>query len=289
MMKQLLAQALWKLGLAGPAFAVRQFAWRFKPAALYQMARYAISGAPDGQPMPRVWARARVAGSPDPEWFFASGRRAAASIREAVAGQGQRMEEMQRILDFGCGCGRVLRHWHDLRQVAVFGTDFQVPLLKECQRVLPFAHLAANALEPPLPFKDASFDLVYCLSVFTHFDDRQERLWRDEIRRVLKPGGLWVFSTQGEAYKDKLRGAERARFEAGQMVCQRQEFRGLNLCMTFHPERYVRDVLGADFSVVAFESQGARGNPPQDLYVLRRPAGPSAVGRAAEPAVCAAG
>jgi SAM-dependent methyltransferase len=261
-------------GLLGPAFALRQFMWRFKPTAAYHMLRYAVKGAPDGQPMPRMWARVRVAGSPDPEWFYGSGSLAARSVRAAVARQARDIASFERILDFGCGCGRVLRHWHSLRNVQVYGTDFQVPLLHECHRILPFAHLAANGPEPPLPFADESFDLVYCLSVFTHFDGRQESLWRDEIRRVLKPGGLWVFSTQGSAYLPKLGAEERAAFDDGRAVCQRADFRGLNLCMTFHPETYVRNVLADGFSVLTFTPEGALGNPPQDLYVLRRePAG----------------
>lgn len=284
-MKRALARVLWKLGLAEPAFAFRQFCWRFKPRALYQTLRYALRGAPDQQPMPRMWARVRVAGSPDPDWFFSSGRLAAESIRDTVESQGLDVAGLERILDFGCGCGRVLRHWKGLSGVQVFGTDFQVPLLHEAHRILPFAHLAANGPEPPLPFADASFDLVYCLSVFTHFDERQERLWRDEIRRVLKPGGLWVFSAQGDAYVPKLTAQERGAFDAGRMVCQRSDYRGLNLCMTFHPESYVRQVLAEGFSVVGSTARGALGNPPQDLYTLRRLSGATVGESAAVPAL----
>jgi SAM-dependent methyltransferase len=280
-MKRSIARLLWRLGLARPAWALRQFLWRFKPRALVNTLRYAVRGAADGQPMPRMWARVRVAGSPDPDWFFASGSLAAGSIRRAVADAGRDMAQMERILDFGCGCGRVLRHWKDLTAVHVCGSDFQVPLLRECQRILPFVRLAANGAEPPLPFADASFDLIYCLSVFTHFDERQEPLWRDEIRRVLKPGGLWVFSVQGQAYVPKLTAGERRDFDAGRMVCQRSEYRGLNLCMAFHPEPYVRRALAEGFTVVGFTPQGALGNPPQDLYVLRSltPASPETTAR----------
>ena len=114
---------------------------------------------------------------------------------------------------------------------------------------------------------------MYSLSVFTHLDERQQLLWRDEIRRILKPDGLWLLTTQGDAYVPKLSREERDRFAAGDVVCQRSEFRGLNLCQAFHPEQYVRNVFADGLAVVDYEPEGARGNPRQDLYVLRRQAG----------------
>lgn len=271
-MKRAITAVLERCGLIGPMFAFRQFLWRLKPAAIRHNLQYRLHGAPDGQPLPRTWARMRVAGSPDAEWFFRSGRLAADSIRSTMAGYESNTGRL-RVLDFGCGCGRVLRHWRNDKNVTMFGVDFQQPLVGECHRVLPFAHLAVNGPEPPLPFLDESFDLIYCLSVFTHFDARQEILWRDEIRRVLKPGGLFVMSTQGPTFGARLHGAERRRFEEGQAVFQRTSFRGLNLCMTFHPETYVRRVLADGFSILDYRPEGAKGNPPQDLYLLRRDRG----------------
>jgi SAM-dependent methyltransferase len=215
-------------------------------------------------------ARILVAGSADPDWFMTGGMLGAKAIRNAGTRQGRDIHDFERILDFGCGCGRVLHHWQGLTGVRIYGTDLQLSLLRECRRVLPFAHVAVNGPEPPLPFADQSFDLVYSLSVFTHLDERQQLLWRDEIQRILKPHGLWVVTTQGEVYLSKLSRPERQKFQLGDVICQRSEFRGLNLCQAFHPEEYVRHVFATGFSVIDYEPEGARGNPKQDLYVLRR-------------------
>src|SRR5262249_21986658 len=94
------------------------------------------------------------------------------------------------------------------------------------------------------------------------------------IRRVLKPGGLWILTTQGDYYRNKLSADERHRFEAGEVVCQRSAYRGLNLCQAFHPEPYIRDRFASGMRVVDFAREGARGNPKQDLYVLRRDPSP---------------
>ena len=85
-MKRAITAVLERCGLIGPMFAFRQFLWRLKPAAIRHNLQYRLHGAPDGQPLPRTWARMRVAGSPDAEWFFRSGRLAADSIRSTMAG-----------------------------------------------------------------------------------------------------------------------------------------------------------------------------------------------------------
>ena len=40
-------------------------------------------------------------------------------MRELLAPSGRPIEECRAILNFGCGCGRVLRHWKDLGATAV--------------------------------------------------------------------------------------------------------------------------------------------------------------------------
>jgi len=47
---------------------------------------------------------------------------------------------------------------------------------------------------PTLPIPDASIDLVYAFSVFSHIDEF-ELAWLAELRRVLKPGGIAYLTT----------------------------------------------------------------------------------------------
>ncbi|HET7617995.1 MAG TPA: class I SAM-dependent methyltransferase [Vicinamibacterales bacterium] len=269
-MRRAAADVLERVGLFRPTFELRGLLRSVHPDVLYRNAPFWWRGAPDGAPLPSRKARMLVSGSADIEWFLDGGRLAADTIRRAVERQGVDLSRLGRVLDFGCGCGRVLRHWHDLTDVELHGVDTQPLLVDEARRTVPRARIGVNQLEPPLPYQSGTFDLVYSLSVFTHLDEPVQFRWRDEIRRVLKPGGLWLVTTQGTAYLPKLNRAERARFEAGGVVCQRQAFRGLNLCQTFHPESYVRGTLARGLTVVDFEPEGAKGNPRQDLYVLRR-------------------
>src|SRR5687768_15142885 len=147
-MRQWITELVARLGLVRPAFALRFFLARFRPSALWRNLWYRDRATPDGIPLPSSWARIRVAGTPDVRWFHEGGALAADTVRQAVSRVGHDMREFQRILDFGCGCGRVLRHWRDLEHVQIFGSDYQSRLLAECRHTAPFAHLALNGLEP---------------------------------------------------------------------------------------------------------------------------------------------
>jgi hypothetical protein len=82
-----------------------------------------------------------------------------------------------------------------------------------------------------------------------------------------------LLTTHGERYLRRLNEDERERFSAGELVVRWAEVAGTNLCTTFHPPSWVRSrLVSRGFAEVEFVPEGARGNPYQDLYVLRRAA-----------------
>jgi SAM-dependent methyltransferase len=253
-------------GLLGPARRVRELAEvrRFRD----RNARYR-GGAPDGLPLPSPGLILRVAGTPDIEWFLESGAAGFRSLRDALSEQGTDVARLRSVLDFGCGCGRVTRHWAGVGP-RVWGCDYNPALVSWCRTHLGFARFEVNALGPPLPFADASFDLVYALSVFTHLTEDLQTAWMAELHRVLEPGGLLAVTVHGARYAGELSPEERRRFQEGELVVRRVESAGTNLCGAYHPEEYVRRRLARDFAVVAYLPEGARGNPHQDLVLLRR-------------------
>ncbi len=106
-----------------------------------------------------------------------------------------------RVLDLGCGEGRhvisaylegagqavgVDLSLDDLRTTAEKFAEFRQP--EDPER--SFGLASANALQ--LPFADDSFDKVICSEVLEHIPDYRAAL--GEIRRVLKPGGLFCAS-----------------------------------------------------------------------------------------------
>jgi SAM-dependent methyltransferase len=112
----------------------------------------------------------------------------------------------KRVLDFGCGPGRVLREFsNEAKQAAFYGCDIHAPSIEWLRSHPPFdIELALTKEMPPLPWADNTFDLCWVVSVFTHLTDSWAA-WLLELRRILVPNGLLIATFHGDAMGAGLR------------------------------------------------------------------------------------
>ena len=223
-------------------------------------------------PVPPAHLRFLVAGTTDEPWFVEGGRLGLLCLEELLAKNGVSLRSLDGVLDFGCGCGRVLRYWQETGAEGLRGCDYNPDLIGWCQENINFAQTFVNKFSPPLDLPDASLDLAYAFSVFTHLDEAMQFAWMREMGRVLRPNGLLVVTTHGASYLNELSAYEQGLFSGGMLVVRYSEDAGTNTCGAFHPVPFLRNVQApaGGFAVEDFIPQGAKGNPHQDIYLLRR-------------------
>jgi SAM-dependent methyltransferase len=100
--------------------------------------------------------------------------------------------EGRRVLDAGCGAGRTSA-WLVEEGAEVVGFDASPQMLRRARERLPSATFAVADLAEPLAFEDRSFDVAVASLVMHYLRDWVPPL--RELRRVLRPGGVFVLST----------------------------------------------------------------------------------------------
>ena len=240
--------------------------------------QYQTIVAPDGLPVPPAEFDFLVSARRDLDafQFLELGRDHAAEIVSTLSRNGIEIDELEAILEFGCGCGRITRVFHSLKKAKVYGTDYNRRLIDWCRQCLPFAEFETNELSPPLAYRDAQFDFIYAYSVFTHLTESLQHRWLAELSRVLKPGGHLFLTTMGAAFaQEHLPPQAKEQFAAGQLVIMDPELAGENACCAFHPYPYVKETLAKRFELQEFQPGAvvdrSRNFIGQDRYFLRKP------------------
>jgi SAM-dependent methyltransferase len=117
----------------------------------------------------------------------------------------ERFEELDsaRLLDFGCGWGRLTRYFaRDVQPGSLYGCDPVEDVLDVCRRTRVPAELARSEFLPErLPF-DQSFDLAFSFSVFTHISEQAARRCLEALHAGMRPGGVLIVTVRPPEYAE---------------------------------------------------------------------------------------
>lgn len=103
------------------------------------------------------------------------------------------IKDGDKILDFGCGHGRLLLLLKD-KKIDYIGTDISLKILEIAKKRFPNRDFRiVNKLS--LPFSDSFFNAICCIAVFHHIPSAKLRLrLLREFKRALKQDGFLILT-----------------------------------------------------------------------------------------------
>ncbi|MBI2011695.1 methyltransferase domain-containing protein [Candidatus Daviesbacteria bacterium] len=97
--------------------------------------------------------------------------------------------KLRKILDVGCGTGRLVKYLNDVGFVAK-GVDLSPIAVKKAKALVKKKNTIFKTSATKLPFKNKSFDLVIAISVIEHISNLAVEKFLKETHRILKPKGF---------------------------------------------------------------------------------------------------
>ena len=191
----------------------------------------------------------------------------------------------KKVLDFGCGIGRISLKLHHMAQQPTHLCDVNDYSIDYMKRQLPEADVQLTGFEPPLPYESNFFDALFSISIWTHLHPKMQIPWLMEMHRILKPGGYAMISIAGdyvlpnrkktypewESYTENdVRLQGQLFLEYKRLNSNPENFPGIteSYGTTIHDHEFVRRTWGCLFSSLEIRDRAvARA---QDLVILRK-------------------
>lgn len=231
-----------------------------------------LSGNITSIPVPPPDLRARVHGAEELSAFHHIGKVVALDLESTIKSINFKLDESSHILDFGCGCGRIITWFQDLYPNSKFyGTDIDGEAITWCQENLSDrGDFLVNEAMPSLPYSDQFFDLVYSISIFTHLPEEMQFAWLRELQRVCKPGAYLLLTVHGEHLFPANSESAKAEFDNQGFYYWIEKYsNGLPefYQTSFHTEAYIRDRWSDFFEIEKIVTKGIANH--QDLIICK--------------------
>ncbi len=208
--------------------------------------------------------------------FLESGFTICGELDAVLRVAGKAIRDFPRILDFGCGCGRLCRALKARAPSSeLWGADIDPEAINWLTwNYQQFAKYRQAPHRPPVKFDDAYFDLVIGISVFTHLPEDMQFSWLEELRRITKPGGYLILTTSGQDnYENQPPEVQESMRTKGFYYSDTGAY-GQSLSLpdfyqnTFHAHHYIQKEWSRFFEVVDIQRLAIEKH--QDAILLRR-------------------
>ncbi|EAP99254.1 methylase involved in ubiquinone/menaquinonebiosynthesis-like protein [Janibacter sp. HTCC2649] len=205
----------------------------------------------------------------DEEEFFATGQQAVDEVMTVLDRLGHRPQQHGRALDFGCGAGRLTRalaaHFDRVDGVDIAASMIELAREKNTGHERVQFHLNEAA---DLSLFDAdTFDLLLSIIVLQHIPNEFKKAYLAEFVRVLRPGGVAVFTVPSHADWSPT-GVARRLPNRIQNIYRRRAY-GYDSVMEFHTlrRRKVEDVITSAGGRILHAEEEPMAGPPFTSYL----------------------
>jgi cyclopropane fatty-acyl-phospholipid synthase-like methyltransferase len=148
-------------------------------------------------------------------------------------------------------------------------TDYNLNSINWCKENLKGIHFNHNSLKADLPYADDFFDVIYGISILTHLSEKLHYDWVKELKRILKPDGIMILTTQGDNYKVKLTENELRQYLSGNLIIRARVKEGHRTYSAFHPKSFMHQLFKGTTILAHIESTPDKSKRlPQDIWIV---------------------
>ncbi len=178
-----------------------------------------------------------------------------------------------RLLDWGCGVGRITRHFPKFFPGAeMHGCDINPSFLHWNRLAYPGIQFTLVPYSPPTQYPAAHFDGILGLSILTHIEADWQDDWIRELYRILQPNGILLLTTHGENYYSQLIPSEINNLVQQGVYSRVLPRKGHRTLTTYHHAVAFQKKLETYFTVLQFID--GKKHPEtiggQDLWIVKK-------------------
>ncbi len=187
-------------------------------------------------------------------------------------------EELPIILDWGCGTGRVIQHFHEQNPYALlYAADINEEMIAWNHLHIKDVHFSKINSQAPTNYPSNYFDLIYGVSVLTHLPAKLQIEWLAEMHRILKPAAIFLATTHGSFFNNQLLDSEKKSLDQigileKEFLKNKSNLAGDRNYTVYETAHYFEKLIAENFNLLSYfdGSKSPEKFGGQDLWLLQK-------------------
>jgi 2-polyprenyl-3-methyl-5-hydroxy-6-metoxy-1,4-benzoquinol methylase len=132
------------------------------------------------------------------DYYFKDGQNSAQILLNLITSLYPPTANPIQLLEFASGYGCVTRHLLNLQtNLSITACDIHEEAISFIENKLNNSSILSHPEPEQLKLDSSTYDIVFCLSFFSHMPDTTWFRWLQTLYNAVSPGGLFIFTTHG--------------------------------------------------------------------------------------------